>query len=403
MSTHTFSENLHNIRMSPIVSISEEVRKKATEYKSATGKDFILFQRGEIDFNTPQFIIDAAKRALDKGFTKYPKSGGEDIFKDAIIYKLDYSNHAKGFDRENIVCTDGGQEALELSFKLFEGKKGVGFAPCWSCVLENFVPYCATNFKQVPLEPDFSIDYDRLDKELEGAAFFYLNTPQNPTGKLFTKEEVTAIAELCLKHGAFLISDVAYEAIVFDNAKHFSPTSLEYDNIISTFTLSKSYAMTGWRLGYLVTRNKEITKILKLGNYTQTAGVTTFLQHAAAEALSNKTESEKAIANMVTEFQKRRDVFYDGLTKIEGMKVTKPAGGFYLFPNFSSFIPANLNTNDRKVYIYNLLFKEGVASVYGSCFGDYFIDNVRFSFSTTPISIIEEGLERMKTIFKRLA
>ncbi len=398
MTVSKFSDNLYNIRMSPIVSISEEVSKKAPNFKANTGKDFLLFQRGEIDFQTPQYIKEAAKKAIDIGLTKYPKSGGEDVFKDAILNKLEYFNNATGLDKENIVCTYGGQEALELSFKLFEGKKGVGFAPCWSCVLENFVPYCATNFHQVPLESDFSIDFDRLDKALEEAAFFYLNTPQNPTGKLFTKEEVIKIAELCLKHGAFLISDEAYEAIVFDNQKHFSPTSLEYDNIISTFTLSKTYAMTGWRLGYLVTRNKEIPKLLKLGNYTQTAGVTTFLQYAAAEALNNKEESDKAIAQMVVEFQKRRDVFFNGFTSIGGIKVTKPSGGFYFFPDFSAFIPRDITGEERKLYIYNLLLNEGIASVYGSCFGNYFTDNVRFSFSTTPISAIEEGIERMKKI-----
>lgn len=394
-----FSENLSNIRMSPIVSISEEVRRRAPEFKAATGKDFVLFQRGEIDFQTPQYIVNATKKALDSGYTKYPKSGGEDTFKDAVIKKLEYYNKATGFDRENIVCTYGGQESLELSFKLFEGKKGVGFAPCWSCVLENFVPYCGTDFHQVPLLSDFSIDFDRLDKALEGASFFYLNTPQNPTGKLFTKEEVTSIAELCLKHGAYLISDEAYEAVLFDNETHFSPTSLEYENIISTFTLSKTYAMTGWRLGYLVTRDKRIPKLLKLGNYTQTAGVTTFLQHAAAEALNNQEESRRSVGLMVNEFEKRRDFFYEGLKSIDGLKVAKPKGGFYFFPDFSAFIPEHISGEERKLYVYNLLMNEGVATVYGSCFGNYFDDYIRFSFSTTPVHVIEEGLFRMKKIF----
>ncbi|HOI29223.1 MAG TPA: aminotransferase class I/II-fold pyridoxal phosphate-dependent enzyme [Melioribacteraceae bacterium] len=399
MIQYKFSENLSNIRMSPIVSISEEVRKRAPEFKAATGKDFVLFQRGEIDFQTPQYIVNAAKEALDAGYTKYPKSGGEDPFKEAVIKKLEYYNKATGFDKENIVCTYGGQESLELSFKLFEGKKGVGFAPCWSCVLENFVPYCGTDFHQVPLLSDFSIDFDRLDKALDGASFFYLNTPQNPTGKLFTKEEVTSIAELCLKHSAYLISDEAYEAVLFDNETHFSPTSLEYENIISTFTLSKTYAMTGWRLGYLVTRDKRIPKLLKLGNYTQTAGVTTFLQHAAAEALNNEEESRKSVGLMVTEFEKRRDFFFEGLKSIDGLKVTKPKGGFYFFPDFSAFIPKNIFGEERKLYVYNLLMNEGVATVYGSCFGNYFDDYIRFSFSTTPVPVIEEGLFRMKKVF----
>lgn len=398
MTDYKFSENLLNVRMSPIVSISEEVRKLAPEFKAKTGKDFVLFQRGEIDFPTPKYIVDAAKNALDKGLTKYPKSGGEDIFKEAIINKLQYFNNANGFDKDNIVCTYGGQESLELSFKLFEGKKGVGFAPCWSCVLENFVPYCGTDFHQVPLGEDFSIDFDLLDRALEGASFFYLNTPQNPTGKLFTKEEVSAIVDLCAKHGAFLISDEAYEAVVFDGEKHFSPTSLEYENIISTFTLSKTFSMTGWRLGYLVTRNKQIPKLLKLGNYTQTAGVTTFLQYAAAEALNNKDESKKALNAMVTEYEKRRDLFYEGLSSIDGLGVTKPKGGFYFFPDFSNFIPKNISGEERKLYIYKLLLNEGVASVYGSCFGNYFDDFIRFSFSTTPVENIKEGLERIKKI-----
>ncbi|MBS3944283.1 MAG: aminotransferase class I/II-fold pyridoxal phosphate-dependent enzyme [Melioribacter sp.] len=398
MTDYKFSENLLNVRMSPIVSISEEVRKLAPEFKAKTGKDFVLFQRGEIDFPTPKYIVDAAKNALDKGLTKYPKSGGEDIFKEAIINKLQYFNNANGFDKDNIVCTYGGQESLELSFKLFEGKKGVGFAPCWSCVLENFVPYCGTDFHQVPLGEDFSIDFDLLDRALEGASFFYLNTPQNPTGKLFTKEEVSAIVDLCAKHGAFLISDEAYEAVVFDGEKHFSPTSLEYENIISTFTLSKTFSMTGWRLGYLVTRNKQIPQLLKLGNYTQTAGVTTFLQYAAAEALNNKDESKKALNAMVTEYEKRRDLFYEGLSSIDGLGVTKPKGGFYFFPDFSNFIPKNISGEERKLYIYKLLLNEGVASVYGSCFGNYFDDFIRFSFSTTPVENIKEGLERIKKI-----
>ena len=139
-----FDPSLLNIRMSPIVSISEEVRKLSPQFTKETGKQFVLFQRGELDFKTPQYIRDAAKKALDDGFTKYPKSGGEDVFKDAIIAKLRDFNNVDGLTRDNVVCTYGGQEALELAFKLFTGKKGAGFAPCWSCVLENMVPYCNT-------------------------------------------------------------------------------------------------------------------------------------------------------------------------------------------------------------------------------------------------------------------
>ncbi len=397
-----FNKSLENIRMSPIVTISEEIRKQAPVFKEKTGQDFILFQRGEIDFPTPEYIRNAAKKALDDGFTKYPKSGGEAVLKDAILGKLERFNKATGLTRENIVTTYGGQEALELSFKLFEGKKGAGFAPTWSVILENFIPYSDIDFTEVPLNKDFSINFDAIEKVAKDISFFYLNTPQNPTGKLFTKEEVIQLVEICRKNDVFLISDEAYEKVTFGGKEHFSPTSLEYDNIISTFTFSKSYSMTGWRLGYLVTRNERIPKLLTMGNYTQTAGVTTFMQYAGKEALDNIEAEEKAVSTMVEEFEKRRNLLYKGFQSIDGIELTKPDGAFYLFPNFSNFIPNSVTGSERNTYIYKKLLDIGVAAVYGSCFGHHFVDNVRFSFSTTPIPVIEDGIERMQKLFNSL-
>jgi aspartate aminotransferase len=400
MADTLFDPSLVNIRMSPIVSISEQVRKRAPQFTQETGKQFILFQRGEIDFSTPRYVIDAAKRALDEGFTKYPKSGGEDVLKEAILKKLAAYNRVEGLTKDNIVITYGGQEALELSFKLFAGKKGAGFAPCWSCVLENFVPYSNVDFMEVPLEKDFSVNYSRLEGIIKQISFFYLNTPQNPTGKLFTEEEVRRIVDLCKKYNVFLISDEAYEHIVYDGRKHFSPLSFPYENTIGCFTFSKTYAMTGWRLGYLVTRNPVITKLMTLGDYTQTAGVVTFLQHAGKEALDNKVEEEKFLAGMIEEFQRRRDALYNGLRTIPGVEVEKPEGAFYLFPNFTKLIPASLTGQERSLHVFNKLMEKGVATVYGSCFGKHFGDNLRFSFSTTPLNKIAEGVERMREIFK---
>jgi aspartate aminotransferase len=388
-------ETMLNIRLSPIVSISEEVRRKAPDFTAATGKEFILFQRGEIDFGTPQYIIDAAKKALDKGFTKYPKSGGEDILKDAIIHKLQSYNKVDGLKRENIVCTYGGQEALELAFRLFYGKKGAGFAPTWSCVLENFVPYTAVDFIEVPLEPDFSVNFEKLDATLRDCAFFYLNSPQNPTGKLFTRDEVEKIVEICRRYGVYLISDEAYEHIVYDGNVHYSPLSFPYEKTIGAFTFSKTYAMTGWRLGYLVTRDPAIAKIFTLADYTQTAGVVTFLQHAGAEALMNTAAGKEFLGKVAAEYQKRRDMLLEGLRAIPGIRVEKPEGAFYLFPNFTELIPSSLKGRDRDLFIFNKLMERGVATVHGSCFGKFFGDNLRFSFSMTPTDKIREGLNRI--------
>ena len=388
-----FNQAIENINLSPIVAISEEVNRKSLE----TGKDFILFQRGEIGFQTPQYIIDALTDAIKQGLTKYPVSGGHIKLKKAIIQKLSSVNNVNGLEPENIVVTHGGQEGLQLVFKLFEGKKAVAFAPVWSCVLENFVPYSRTDLKQIPLEKDFSIKFDLLEKEVKDAAFLYLNSPHNPTGKIFSKEEIEKIVEICSKHGVYILSDEAYERITFDGKTHFSPMQLDYENIITVKTFSKTYAMTGWRLGYLVSRNKKLTNIIKLGDYTQTAGVPTYTQFAGAEALSNSKMEKESVDGFMKEFSLRRDALYNGLKSIEGINVpVKPEGAFYIFPDFSEFVPKSISAEESKLHVYHKLLDAGVATVYGSCFGNYFQNNLRFSYSTTDLKQIEEGLNRIR-------
>ncbi len=388
---------MENISLSPIVAISEEVNKKSLE----TGKDFILFQRGEIGFSTPQYIVDAMIDALHQGLTKYPISGGHIKLKNAIIKKLSAFNNIKGLEPENIVVTHGGQEGLQLVFKLFEGKKVVAFAPVWSCVLENFVPYASTDLKQIPLSEDFNIDYNLLESEIKDAAFLYLNTPHNPTGKIFSEEEIKNVVEICRKHNTYILSDEAYERITFEGKKHFSPMQLDYENIISVYTFSKTYAMTGWRLGYLVSRNKHLTNIIKLGDYTQTAGVPTYTQFAGAEALLNAEKEKESVESFMQEFSLRRSALYEGLKSIDGVKLPgKPDGAFYIFPDFSEFVPKNLIKEESNLYVFNKLMDEGVATVYGSCFGKYFKNNLRFSYSTTNVKQIEEGINRIKSALK---
>ncbi len=384
---------MENISLSPIVAISEEVNRKSLE----TGKEFILFQRGEIGFQTPQYIIDALTDAIKQGLTKYPVSGGHIKLKKAIIQKLSSVNNVSGLEPENIVVTHGGQEGLQLVFKLFEGKKAVAFAPVWSCVLENFVPYSRTDLKQIPLENDFSINFDLLEKEVKDAAFLYLNSPHNPTGKIFSKEEIEKIVEICRKHGVYILSDEAYERITFNGKNHFSPMQLDYENIITVKTFSKTYAMTGWRLGYLVSRNKKLTNIIKLGDYTQTAGVPTYTQFAGAEALSNSKMEKESVDGFMKEFSLRRDALYNGLKSIEGINVpAKPEGAFYIFPDFSEFVPKSISEEESKLHVYHKLLDAGVATVYGSCFGNYFQNNLRFSYSTTNLQQIEEGVNRIR-------
>lgn len=384
---------MENITLSPIVAISEMVNKRSLE----TGKDFILFQRGEVGFSTPQYIVDAMIDALNQGFTKYPISGGHIKLKNAIIQKLNKFNNIQDLVPDNITVTHGGQEGLQLAFKLFQGKKAVGFAPVWSCVLENFVPYANTEFKQIPLAEDFSIDYNLLENEVKDASLLYLNTPHNPTGKIFSKEEIEKIVEICRKYNTYILSDEAYERITFDGKNHFSPMQLDYENIISVYTFSKTYSMTGWRLGYLVSKNKHLTNLIKLGDYTQTAGVPTYTQFAGAEALLNSEKEKYAVEGFMAEFNVRRDALYEGLKSIDGIKLpSKPEGAFYIFPDFSEFVPKSISAEESKLYVFDKLMDAGVATVYGSCFGNYFQNNLRFSYSTTNLKQIEEGINRIK-------
>jgi aspartate aminotransferase len=396
-----FSKSLATLQLSPIVSISERARSLAPEFIARTGEDFIYFQRGEINFPTPDYITAACGKALAAGLTKYPKSGGETVFKEAIARKMARVNGAQGLKADDVIVTYGGQEALELTFKLFEGQRGAGFAPCWSCVIENFVPYCQIDFEEVPLNADFSVNYESLDKVLANVAFFYLNTPQNPTGKVFTKEEITAIADLCEKHGVYLISDEAYERIVFDGIDYFSPMALNRDFIIGCYTLSKTYAMTGWRLGYIVCRDPKIAKMLRLGDYSQTAGVVTFLQYAGAEALDNTAAEEAFLAPILVEYEKRRDYLYEELCKIEGLKVNRPQGAFYFFPDFSGFVPAHIPATTRTQYVFQKMMDEGVATVFGLAFGKHFGGSLRLSFSCTDMNDIARGIARMKVALEK--
>ncbi|MEJ2732442.1 MAG: aminotransferase class I/II-fold pyridoxal phosphate-dependent enzyme [Anaerolineae bacterium] len=400
MSGQGFNPMLEGLKLSPIVITSELARQKAASFHQTTGKNFVHFHRGEVDFPTPDYIKQAARAALDQDRTKYPKSGGEDDLKDAIVQKLHDTNRASGLKGENVLCTYGAQEALQLSFKLFAGTKGAGFSPCWSCILENLTPYESIDFTLVPLGADFGVDWAELEKVLKEVRFFYLNNPQNPTGKVFSEAEVRTIAELCQKNGVWLISDETYEQIVYDGLEHFSAASIEQENIIAVFSFSKSYSMTGWRLGYLVTRQERIPNILRLADYSQTAGVVPFIQYAGKEALANRAQSDRAISAMVGEFQRRRDVLHQGLSAIDGIRVEKPGGAFYVFPSFTELIPSELTGPERELYVAHKLMEHGVAVVHGACFGIGFEDNIRISFSTTPVSAVEAGVRRIEQAFR---
>lgn len=396
-----FNQNLHNIKLSPIIAISEEARRIAPAYEERTGRPFIYFQRGEIDQSTFKEISDEVKSALDKGKTKYPISGGSKEVKEALLRKLESYNKIEGLSLDDVVVTSGGQEALNMSIDIFRNGRGAGFSPIWSVLVENFIPYSGIDFTEIPFNEDFSIDFRNLEKTLSsGLDFFYLNNPHNPTGKVFTEEELTIVGRLCEKNNVCIISDEAYDYIIFDGKKHISIASLpemkNYEDIFTAYTFSKTFSMTGFRLGYLVTKNKIASNLIKNMQYTHTAGVPTMIQEAAVNAFSLKDQIE----NMVHVFEERRNKLYDSLTKINGLKVSKPEGAFYMFPDFSKLI-SGCDNQDGK-YIYRKLLENGICVIPGKDFTKtpYFNNFTRISFSMASLPMIEEGVRRMQEIFQ---
>lgn len=396
-----YNKTFTKLKLSPIVAISERAKDSAPAYEKSTGKQFVYFQRGEVGFETPKYILDSiTEAATQKKLTKYPKSGGEIWLKDAII---DHMNELQidSISRDNILCTQGGQEGLELVFKLFEGKKVGAFSPIWCGMIETILPYSSCEPILLPLENkngELKINISKLEKTIKEVDAFYLNSPHNPTGKVFSKQEIETIAELCAKNKVLLVSDEAYKDILFDKNKHHSLLEYPNENIVSVFTGSKTFAITGLRVGYTISRNKELINLLTKGQQTQCAGVAPIIQYALKTALENKFEKNKWIEEFNCELQKRRDLIFEGLKPIFE-DIYKPQGAFYFFLNLNKYL---LGTQDKDKYLLDKLLENGIAVVNGGAFGKEHQGYARLAFSTLTQNAVKEGIERLKEAIQKL-
>ena len=390
-----------NIGLSPIVEISERAKELTPEFERRTGRSFVYFQRGEVDFDPPPGLTQAIARAatepaLVKRTSCYPKSGGEADCKDALI-----GHYARrgvtGLGRESVVITYGGQEGLELVFGMFRNGTALAFGPIWSCIIENIAPYANVKVLLSPFRHEdgqLKVDFADLESKLAaGVSFLYLNNPSNPTGKVFSREELGEIERLCRKHKTFILADEAYKDIVFDGKKHVSMLEFDGDHIIVSGTGSKTYAATGYRFGWLLSRNREITaRFATRGNYSQTAGVVTLMQYAFAQVL-NDDKTEQWIAQNAARYQRRRDIIFTGLSPLFGGRLYKPEGAFYFMPDINSFLPEGLAEKDK--FFLDKCLENGFAVVPGSAFGgrDY-EGQVRLSYSTVGSGQLKSVVER---------
>lgn len=357
----------------------------------ASGKDILSFSAGEPDFDTPNKIKQAAIEALNKGMTKYTAVEGTLECRKAIAAKLKRENGLE-YLPSNIVVNVGAKHSL---FNLFQAVVEVGDeviipAPYWVTYPE-LVLYSGGKpiIIQTTDESGFKITASQLQEAITPKTkMLVLTSPSNPTGAVYTKEELESIAKVLKGTNIIIASDEMYEKLLFDGSSFTATASISEDMYQRTVTingLSKSVAMTGWRFGYLASPNKELIDAINKLQSQSTSNINSITQYAAITALNGEVDDD--IEAMRVEFEKRRNLAYDMLTKIEGLSVVKPSGAFYLFVNIKNI------EQDSMKFCKELLEDSGVAVVPGIGFGmdGYF----RLSFATDEKSIIE-GINRIE-------
>lgn len=385
----SLSERVKNLTPSSTLAISA----LATELKKQ-GHDVIGLGVGEPDFNTPDYIIEAAKRAMDEGKTKYTASGGIPELKQAIVKKLKVDNDLD-YSTEEIIVTSGAKHGLYALFQtiLNPGDEVIVPGPYWVSYPEQVK---LAGGKPIIIETveenHFKVTPEQLEAALtEKTKAIVINSPSNPTGMMYDKAELEKIGEICLKHNILMISDEIYEQLIYTNEEHVSIA--EISNAIKAQTIiingvSKTYAMTGWRIGFAA-GPKEIIKAMTSHASQSTSNPTSIAQYAALAAYETDSDS---VIEMNKTFSNRLELFYNLIKDIPGITCLKPKGAFYLFPNVKeAATKCGFATVDE--WVSALLEEEKVAIVPGSGFGAP--DNVRLSYAASE-DLLEEAAKRIR-------
>jgi len=384
-------------------SITIAITAKAKEMNAA-GIKILSFGAGEPDFDTPDNIKEAAIKAIKNGFTKYTAAGGTNELKDAIIEKEKKINGVAYKRNEICVSAGGKQNLFNLSQALFEeGDEVIILSPYWvtyEAIVKyaNAIPVVITASDKTGFVPTQEQLLQAITPKTKA---IILNNPSNPTGGVFEKKDLEFLAELALKNDFWVISDEMYESIVYDNYKPVSIASFSKeikDKTIVVNGVSKTYSMTGWRIGYSCGDSEITENMIKLQSQS-TSNPTSIAQMAALEALTGPQDS---IEVMRKEFEKRRNYIVSALNSINGITCFNPKGAFYVFPNISALYGKSINgktINNSMDFASVLLDEAKVAVVPGIGFGD---DNyVRLSFATS-MQVIQEGIEAIKEFVSKL-
>jgi aspartate aminotransferase len=373
-------------KVTPSLTLAIAAKAKAMK---ADGIDVCSFSAGEPDFDTPAHIKAAAAKALDEGKTKYGPAAGEPKLREAIARKLKTEN-GLDYKSENVIVTNGGKHSLyNLMVALIDpGDEVIIPAPYWLSY-----PEMVTLVGGIPviITTDAATDYKITPEQLRQAItprtkLFILNSPSNPTGMVYTPEEIKALAQVVVDADIFVVSDEIYEKILYDGAEHISIGSVGkeiFDRTLISNGFAKAYSMTGWRLGYLA-GPVEIIKAASTIQGHSTSNVCTFAQYGAIAALES---SQDCVEEMRQAFAKRRQVMLDRLNAIPGLSCAKPNGAFYLFPDISK-------TGLKSLEFCNaLLENHQVAVIPGIAFGAD--QNIRLSYAT-DMATIEKGMDRLE-------
>ncbi len=351
------------------------------------GEVVYQFEGGEPFMPTPEPIKEAMKLALDENKTRYAPSSGIPELRKAIADKLRTKNRIPA-DDSNVIVLNGGMQGLFGAFQsiLDPGDEILLFSPFWTPI-KDLVAHCEAKFVLVPTQEAREVGFEQTLSRYttDRTKAIYYNTPQNPTGVVFTEDEARSLAQFACKQDLVVIADEAYEDLVYDG-EHFSIASLDgmFERTITSFTLSKSYAMTGWRIGYAVAAEPWMTGLKKTTLYSSN-GVSTPTQWAGLAAIQL---DQRQLEKNKNEYRRRRDLMLSGLNEL-GLTCEIPAGSFYAFPDVS-----RISTDSRKAAEI-LLSTAKVAAVPGIVFGPHGEGHLRFSFSTS-IETIEAGLESLR-------
>ena len=387
------SKRVQAIKPSPTLVI--DAKAKALKAK---GIDIISFGTGEPDFDTPQNIKDVAIDAINKGFTKYcPVSGTLDL-KNAIINKFKEDNNLE-YTKEEIIVSCGAKHSLYNVFQTIfdDGDEVIIPAPYWvsypdMAVLAGAKPV----FINTTDKNHFKVVASDIEKVItKKTKAFILNSPSNPTGNTYTKEELTEIANVCVKNNLLIISDEIYEKLVYDNFKFFSIAQVSKEVKEHTIVIngvSKAFAMTGWRIGYTAGPKEIISAMTKIQSQS-TSNPTSISLKAATEALNGNKD---CLETMRKEFERRRNYIVERLNKINGINCLKPEGAFYVFPNISGLLGKEYNgklVNTDMEFADYLLDEAKIAVVPGSAFGAE--GYIRLSYATSMENIVD-GIDRLE-------